>query len=85
MKAVAAAVGEKCEFEDPAVIEERYGLVIGSVPPFGPMMNLETFIDEGILKRPKSAFNCGLRTESIVMSPQDLIAIIDAKTGIFSK
>lgn len=85
MKAVAAAVGEKCEFEDPAVIEERYGLVIGSVPPFGPMMNLETFIDEGILKRPKSAFNCGLRTESIVMSPQDLIAIVDAKTGIFSK
>ena len=85
MKAVAAAVGEKCEFEDPAVIEERFGLVIGSVPPFGPLLNLETLVDEGILKRPHSAFNCGLRTESIVMKPDDLIKVIDATLGRFTK
>ena len=33
MKAVADLVGEKCEFEDPAVILERFGLIIGGVPP----------------------------------------------------
>ena len=43
MKAVAEMVGEKCEFEDPEVIKERYGLQIGGVPPFGQLLNLETF------------------------------------------
>lgn len=85
MKAVAAAVGEKCEFEDPAVIEARFGLVVGSVPPFGPLLNLETFFDEGIQSRPNSAFNCGLRTESIIMKPDDLLKVVDGKIGRFSK
>lgn len=85
MKSVADAVGEKCEFEDPAVIEERFGLVLGSVPPFGSLLNLETFMDEGVLKREYAAFNCGLRTESIICKPQDLVKLIDPKMGQFSK
>lgn len=85
MKAVAQAVGEKCEFEDPAVIEERFGLLLGAVPPFGHLFNLETFFDEGILDRPNSAFNCGLRTESIIMKPKDLVKIVDPILGRFSK
>lgn len=85
MKAVAIETGEKCEFEDPEVIKERYGLIIGSVPPFGPLMNLETFIDENIFKNPKLIFNCGFKTESIVISSQDLFDVVDARKGIFSK
>ncbi|NGX26760.1 MAG: Aspartate--tRNA(Asp/Asn) ligase [Chlamydiae bacterium] len=85
MKAVAQLVGEKCEFEAPAVIEERFGLKIGGVPPFGTLLNLETFFDEALLERPQSAFNCGLRTESIVMKPQDLVKLVDSKMGNFSK
>ncbi len=85
MKAVAAAVGEKCEFEDPAVIEERFGLQMGAVPPFGPLLNLETFFDEGVLEQKQSAFNCGLRTESIIMKPDDLIKLVDPTMGKFTK
>ncbi len=85
MKAVAEAVGEKCEFEDPAVIEERYGLKIGSVPPFGNLLNLETFFDEGIKEREQVVFNCGLRHESIVMKAKDLIKVVDPKIGQFAK
>lgn len=85
MKAVAEAVGEKCEFEDPAVIEERFGLKIGTVPPFGPLLNLETFFDAGVLEKKRSAFNCGLRTESIVMKPQDLVKVVNPKIGKFAK
>lgn len=85
MKAVAAAVGEKCAFEDPAVIEKRFGLLVGAVPPFGPLLHLETFFDERVLESGQVVFNCGLRTESIAMKAQDLIAIVDAKMGCFSK
>lgn len=85
MKAVSAIVGEKCEFEDPAVIEERFGLKIGGVPPFGPLLNLDTYFDEGISKEKKAVFNCGLRTESIEMNPEDLVKLVDSKMGKFSK
>ncbi len=85
MKVVADLVGEKCEFEDPAVIRERFGLEIGGVPPFGNLMNLETFFDEKIKSLNTVAFNCGLLTESIIMKGEDLVKLIQPKFGPFSK
>lgn len=85
MKAVAAVVGEKCEFESPEVLKERFGLSVGGVPPFGFLMNLETFYDESISQNEKAAFNCGKLTESIVMSAKDLVDLIQPKTGLFAK
>lgn len=85
MKAVADAVGEKCEFETPEVIKERFGLQIGGIPPFGPLLNLETFFDEGILVHERIGFNCGLLTESITMRPDDLVTLVQPKMGKFTK
>ncbi len=85
MKAVQDAVGEKCEFEEPAVIQERFGLVVGSIPPFGKLLNLDTFLDEEVLVQDRVAFNCGLVTESILMRAKDLATLSDAKIGKFSK
>lgn len=85
MKAVAAACGEKCEFEDPAVINDRFGLIVGGVPPFGQLLNLDTYFDEKIQDSPRAAFNCGLQEESIVMSSKDLIALVNPTLGNFSK
>lgn len=85
MKAVAEAVGEKCEFEEPAVIQERFGLVIGSIPPFGNLLNLDNYFDEAVLSSERAAFNCGLVTESIVMQSKDLVTLADAKLGRFAK
>jgi len=84
MKAVAETLGEKCEFENPAVILERFGLVIGGVPPFGNLMNIETFFDEKISSHARAAFNCGLLTESIIMKSADLIALLQPKVGRFA-
>ncbi len=84
MKAVAEAVGEKCEFEDPKVIFERFGLEIGSIPPFGALLNLDNFFDESIAAREQSAFNCGLTTESIIMSAKNLVELVQPKLGKFS-
>lgn len=85
MKAVADWVGEKCEFEEPAIIQERFGLQIGGIPPFGNLLNLDTYYDESILLNEKAAFNCGLLTESIIMKSKDLISVVDPKLGRFSK
>lgn len=85
MKAVAESVDEKCEFEDQEVIKERFGLIVGGVPPFGQLLNLETFFDEGIQALHTVAFNCGLPTESIVMRGKDLTILVQPKFGRFSK
>lgn len=85
MKAVANLIGEKCEFEDAEVIKERFGLIIGGIPPFGNLLNLETYFDEEISQNPQAAFNCGLLTESIVMLSQDLITMVQPKFGKFTK
>ncbi len=85
MKAVADAVGERCEFEDPDVIRERFGIIVGGVPPFGQLLNLETYFDERIAHNSRAAFNCGLQTESIIMESADLIKLIQPKLGRFAK
>lgn len=85
MKVVAETVGEKCEFEDPEIIKERFGLTIGGVPPFGQLLNLDTFFDERIPSYERSAFNCGTLTESIIMKSKDLIALVQPKMGRFAK
>lgn len=85
MKAVAEALGEKCEFEDPEVIKERFGLIIGGVPPFGNLLNIETLFDPSIAANDRAAFNCGLMTESIVMKTTDLITLVQPKIASVSK
>lgn len=85
MKAVAEAVGEKCEFEEPEVIKERFGLIVGGVPPFGPLLNLDTFFDASVASHERVAFNCGMQTESIVMKAKDLIQLVQPKVGAFAK
>ena len=84
MKQVANIVKEKCEFESPAVITERFGLTIGGVPPFGNLLNIETYFDASILQNTNVAFNCGLLTESIIMLSQDLVTLIEPKIENFS-
>jgi len=84
MKIVSDLVGEKCEFEAPEVIKERYGLIVGGVPPFGQLLNLETYFDEKIVHQERAAFNCGLKSESIVMKSKDLVALVQPKIGKFS-
>ena len=84
-KAASERIGEKCEFEDPAVILERFGLIIGGVPPFGNLLNIETFYDEEIGSHEWAAFNCGLPTESIILKASDLLSLVEPKMGRFTK
>ncbi len=85
MKAVQEITGEKCEFEEPGVIKERFGLIVGGVPPFGQLLNIETFFDESIAQLDRVAFNSGLSTESVIMKAKDLIELVQPKFGKFTK
>lgn len=85
MKLISDIVGEKCEFEAPEVIQERFGLTIGGVPPFGNLLNLDTYYDKKILESQRAAFNCGLQTESIIMNTKDLVELVQPKVVQFSK
>lgn len=85
MSAVKQIVGEKCEFENPERIKERFGLQIGGVPPFGHLLNIENYYDEKIEKQGEISFNCGFKTESIVMKAKDLFTLVDPKIGSFTK
>ncbi len=85
IKAVEKLVDEKCEFEKPETIKKRYGLIIGGVPPFGNLLGIKTYYDKKILDQKRSAFNCGLRTDSIIMPSQDLFDIANAEIGEFTR
>ncbi|OGN57462.1 MAG: aspartate--tRNA(Asn) ligase [Chlamydiae bacterium RIFCSPHIGHO2_02_FULL_49_29] len=84
MKAVQEAMGEKCSFEEIALIKERFGLEAGGIPPFGNLLNLDTYFDNSLKQMETSAFNCGLPTESLILKTQDLIALIDPRFGPFA-
>jgi nondiscriminating aspartyl-tRNA synthetase len=85
MKACAELVGERCEFEDPAIILERFGIEVGGVSPFGNLLNLDNYFDERILGQERVIFSCGIPAESIEMETQDLIALVEPKWGRFFK
>lgn len=75
MKAAATLLGEKCEIEAPEVIQERFGLAPHGVPPFGALLNLDTFFDEGIAGFDRVGFCCGPPTESLKLAAKDLCAL----------
>lgn len=85
MKAVTDVLGEKCEFESPEVIKERFGLTVGGVPPFGNLLNLDNYFDDRVIHNERAAFNCGMPTESIIMKSKDLIQLLQPKIGSFVK
>jgi len=72
-KKVKQVVEADISFEDPEIILEKYGIVVGGVPPFGNLLGegMEVFIDEKIFINEKISFNCGKRTASITISAVD--------------
>lgn len=85
MKSVADLVGEKCEFEEPVVIQERFGITIGNIPPFGTLLNIDTYFDQNITTCNQTTFSIGVSAESISMNAKDLIELVQPKLGHFTK
>ena len=52
---------------------------IGSVPPFGPMFNLETYLDEHVLSQDEIVFSAGTHNDSIKLKSRDYKELLGLK------
>lgn len=67
---------------------EITGCEIGSVPPFGHKTSLPILVDMGVFENTESAFNIGLRTNSVKIATAEMRALfkdLGAKEGNFAK
>lgn len=58
---------------------------MGSVPPFGNVLGLATYFDEGLFENAVVNFNPGSLTHSIAMKSSDLRTLVDPAVGTFTK
>jgi Ala-tRNA(Pro) deacylase len=84
-RVVKRALGVKdLRMVSPEELLELTGLEPGSVPPFGNLMGLPTYVDERLLSLPRISFNVGSRSESVVMSPDDYRRLVQPEVGRFA-
>ena len=76
-KVLKELTGKRYEFENPEVLKSKFGLEVGSVPPFGNLLGLKTYFSKKILESETVAFNCGATTETIVMQSADLVKLVE--------
>lgn len=67
----------KVRLASPEEVKEQTGCEIGSVPPFGHVNHIKTYMDETILENEEANFNIGKHTKSITMKAKDLMNVID--------
>jgi nondiscriminating aspartyl-tRNA synthetase len=84
-KKLREILGDSFSFENPEVIFEKYGLVIGGVPPFGFMFGIKTYYDMSILENENVSFNCGTQTKSIDMKVTDFKNAVEGEWVDLSK
>ena len=58
---------------------------MGSVPPFGNLLGLSTYFDEGLLENEEVNFNPGSTTHSIAMKSADLGTLVSPIVASFAK
>lgn len=76
---VTEVAGEKFEFAKPELIASKFGLKTGGVPPFGNLLAIETYFDSSLKDKKRWAFNCGLRTESILIEDAKWFEIAESR------
>ncbi len=52
------------------------GVLPGAVPPFGNLFNIPVYADTRIFDNKRIVFNCGERTASIAMNPEDYRTVV---------
>ena len=60
------------------------GLQPGSVPPFGSVLGLKTYVDRSLLENKEISFNAGSLTDSITLSLKDYLDIENPIISDFS-
>ena len=73
---------------NPNEVLEKTGCEIGAVPPFGHKEKHQIVVDKGVYDNKESAFNIGLRTNSVKVKTDLMKKVLDSLSvieGNFSK
>lgn len=82
LKALAAAVGGKrASMADPKAAEKATGYVLGGISPIGQRRQLPTVVDDSAVDHGTVFVSGGRRGLDIELTPQDLIAVTQARTA----
>lgn len=69
----------------PEEVLELTGLKVGSIPPFGSLFGMPTYVDDKLSKNKEIAFNAGLHTKSLKVKYSDWLQAEHPTPGNFSK
>ncbi len=78
-KLMARLVGELIERASPDFVRERTGFVIGGVPPVAHSEQVETFLDEDLLRFPEIWAAAGTPFAVFRLTPQDLVRMTSGR------
>ena len=84
-KKLESFLGVKLSFATREEVLKATNCESGSVPPFGKLFGLPTFLDQSVLENDFVNFNIGLLTRSVKISKQDLLKLMDPIILKFSK
>jgi Ala-tRNA(Pro) deacylase len=76
---------KKLQMAPPELVKEKTSCEPGSVPPFGYIQPLPTYIDKSVFDHEQADFNVGLTTESIQIQTSELRKILSQKLLDFAK
>ncbi len=85
LKKLEKLVGSKLRFATKEEVLQVTNCEAGSVPPFGKLFGLPTFLDESVLENDFINFNIGVLTKSVKIRKQDLLKITEPTISKFSK
>lgn len=86
LKALAAAAGGKrAAMADPAAAERTTGYVRGGISPLGMRKRLPTVVDASALGHETVFVSAGRRGLEVELSPHDLVALTQARTGAIAR
>jgi len=84
-KVLERQLGTKLSFASKEEVLKATNCESGSVPPFGKLFGLPTFIDPSVLENEYVNFNIGLLTRSVRISREDLVRLMEPAVLKFAK
>ncbi len=66
-------------------VKQLTTLEVGSIPPFGNIFNMPTYVDAKLGSNEEISFNAGLHTKSIKMHYSDWVKAVNPSVGKYSK
>jgi Ala-tRNA(Pro) deacylase len=85
LRKLEQVVGSKLSFASKEEVLQVTNCESGSVPPFGNLFGLATFLDKSVLENDFVNFNIGVLTKSVKISREALLKLMNPEVSEFSK